>query len=94
MDDKILMDTILRVERMEYSFDTLQKAVSEDPEAVESDPALQALLRGLIWYYEGGQWLKDYETDEKGLLPVGLKRGVLSEDGVYDLLATLDGIVE
>ena len=94
MDDKILMDTILRVERMEYSFDTLQKAVSEDPEAVKSDPALRALLRGLIWYYEGGQWLKDYETDEKGLLPVGLKRGVLSEDGVYDLLAALDGIVE
>ena len=37
-------------------------------------------------YYENGLWRLDYESDEKGLLPAGLKRGVLSQDTLYDLL--------
>ena len=37
-------------------------------------------------YYSSGQWLEDYEADEQGLLPDGLKRGVLSQDALYDLL--------
>lgn len=28
----------------------------------------------------------DYEADEAGLLPADLKRGVLSQDGIDDLL--------
>lgn len=91
MDDGILMQTILRIERMELCFDVLQKAAAEDAASVERDAALQALLRGLKWYYGGGLWLKDYETDEQGLLPADLKRGVLSEDGIYNLLSSLDG---
>jgi ATP-binding cassette subfamily B protein len=43
-------------------------------------------LRILEDYYENGLWRLDYEADEKGLLPRGLKRGVLSEDGLYNLL--------
>ena len=30
--------------------------------------------------------LSDFEADEAGLLPPDLKRGVLSEDGIYNLL--------
>jgi hypothetical protein len=30
--------------------------------------------------------MKDYEDDEAGKLPEDLKRGVLSEDAVYNLL--------
>ena len=37
-------------------------------------------------YYSSGQWFKDYEADEQGLLPDGLKRGILSQDALYDLL--------
>ena len=29
---------------------------------------------------------KDFELDEEGKLPADLKRGVLSEDGIYNLL--------
>ena len=32
------------------------------------------------------QWMKDFEADEAGKLPADLKRGVLSEDAVYDLI--------
>lgn len=30
--------------------------------------------------------LSDFDSDEAGLLPPDLKRGVLSEDGIYKLL--------
>ena len=43
-------------------------------------------LRVLEDYYENGLWRLDYETDERGLLPRSLKRGVLSEDGLYNIL--------
>ena len=37
-------------------------------------------------YYTSGVWRQDFEDDEVGLLPADLKRGVLSEDGIWDLL--------
>ena len=43
-------------------------------------------LTTLEEYYTGKNWKKDYEADEAGKLPADLKRGVLSEDGIYDLL--------
>ena len=43
--------------------------------------------RELREYYENGQWLRDYEADERGELPGDLKRGVLSQDGLWNLLA-------
>ena len=45
-------------------------------------------------YMESGKWRKDFEADEKGKLPAGLKRGVLSEDGLYNLLEDVRGLLE
>jgi hypothetical protein len=50
---------------------------------------LQGYLQELVRYYESGQWLQDYELDEAGRLPRDLKRGVLSQDAVYNFLAGL-----
>ena len=36
--------------------------------------------------------MRDYEADEAGKLPADLKRGVLSEDAVYDLLSDYDAL--
>lgn len=63
-----------RVARYERLFD--EAAVSHDPEK----------LRLLEAYYTSGQWREDYEADERGELPPDLKRGVLSQDALYDLL--------
>ena len=82
--------TIERIRKMERIFDALLSAAKENPEKLKTDPEIAEMLNTLILYYEGGQWLKDYEADEKGLLPENLKRGVLSEDGVYNLIAELD----
>lgn len=41
---------------------------------------------------ENGQWLKDIEADERGMVPSGLPRGLLSEDALYNLLSDRDEI--
>ena len=51
-------------------------------------------LRALEAYYAGPLWRRDFEDDGKGKFPPELKRGVLSEDGVYDLLQGFDEIRE
>ena len=68
------MDIIERVEKYEQLFDAA--TVSRDPEK----------LRLLDEYYTSGEWREDYEADERGELPPELKRGVLSQDALYDLL--------
>ena len=52
----------------------------------EKQDRLAYLMSELRSYYESSEWRKDFEDDEKGLLPNDLHRGVLSEDGLYDLL--------
>ncbi|MBR3424074.1 MAG: DUF4298 domain-containing protein [Clostridia bacterium] len=37
-------------------------------------------------YYGSFEWKIDFQSDEVGILPRDLKRGVLSEDGIYDLV--------
>lgn len=76
-------DLLHRIRRMEGIFDTLLAA---DPGSIPADPSLSAMLAELTAYYESPQWLADYRSDEQGLLPRDLKRGILSEDGIYNLL--------
>ena len=77
-----------RIRQMEYYFDRLREKVASggEPDTLE----LREMLDKLTAYYENGQWLADYCLDEAGGLPPGLKRGVLSQDGLYDLLAGLE----
>lgn len=42
-----------------------------------------------LFFYE-----KDFRDDEKGLLPPDLKRGVLSEDGIWNLLEEVRSLKE
>ncbi len=48
--------------------------------------ALRKKVKALMEYYDSDLWKKDFADDEEGLLPKDLKRGVLSEDGIYNLL--------
>ena len=45
-------------------------------------------------YYDSELWLQDFEADEAGKLPKDLKRGVLSEDAVYDLITDHEHLLE
>lgn len=57
---------------------------SESTAPEEADLAEQ--IRKLDSYYGSPEWKEDLEADEAGLLPADLKRGVLSEDGIYNVL--------
>ena len=56
-------------------------------EALDAFDGIQEDVRELSAYYESDEWRDDFETDEAGHLPKDLKRGVLSEDGIYDVLS-------
>lgn len=86
MEEFVIQEAIERIRKMECCFDVLQAAATQNPAAILEDNSLKELLQGLIRYYENGQWSRDYELDERGYLPQNLKRGVLSQDGIYDLL--------
>ena len=43
-------------------------------------------MRVLTAYMDSGDWLRDYTADEQGRIPKGMKRGVLSQDGLYNLV--------
>ena len=47
---------------------------------------LHSLISELEGYYSSDEWKRDFADDEAGLLPKNLKRGVLSEDGINNLL--------
>ena len=85
---------INRVCRMEGILDKSSKAVRDLQKALDRYLALEEDMRQLELYYTGGQWQRDYDDDEAGKLPGDLKRGVLSEDAVYDLLASRDEVMD
>ena len=80
------MDEIERIAQMEAYMDEAAAALHDLAAALERYAAAEPKLRALEEYYRSGQWLRDYESDCAGHLPPTLKRGVLSQDGLYDLL--------
>ena len=85
-------EAIDRIQEMETCFDMLTTAEQVNPKSILDDPGLKSSLQRLLQYYENGQWLHDYELDEKGLLPQDLKRGVLAQDAVYDFLDRMKNV--
>lgn len=81
-----------RVERMERIYDKLVKLIYEaDTEEITDDlitrfKGFQPRVRELERYYVGPDWKNDYKLDEQGKFPEYFKKGVLSEDGIYNAL--------
>ncbi len=84
------MADINRIKHMEEAFDTSIDAVSSLIEALSKYDGALEKLKEVSDYYGSDEWLEDLETDENGLLPSDLKRGVLSEDGIYNMLEDND----
>lgn len=83
-----LAKAIARIRGMEQLFDTLSAAVEEGHPLADWQDTIDQLSD----YYQNGDWLHDYELDEQHLLLPTLKRGVLSQDGLYNLLNDIDQI--
>lgn len=87
-NETVIQEAIHRVRKMEQLFDEVVEAVQYAPEKLHTQTIRDA-IQTLMNYDETGEWLHDYELDEQHLLPSELKRGVLSQDGLYDLFCTL-----
>ena len=82
----MVMTRIERITHMENLLDKNTEVIHRLEQALEDFAALQPDIAELEAYYTSPQWRKDFEADEAGKLPKDLKRGVLSEDGIWNLL--------
>ena len=78
---------ITRIRRMERRLNSATAAVKRLSSALDKWEAVQEAIADLDKYYGSDVWRQDLADDEAGLLPADLKRGVLSEDGIWNLLA-------
>lgn len=81
------MNQIERITRMENHLNDAWAAAVFLEKALDRCASVQEGLAELEAYYSGGEWMRDFEDDAAGKLPRDLRRGVLSEDAVYNLLA-------
>ena len=79
-------EQIERIKQMEMRMERAAKAVMELSAALDNYKAVQEDIAALQQYYGSEEWKQDFAADEAGLLPAKLKRGVLSEDGIWNLL--------
>lgn len=83
------MDTdqqIKRISLMEQRFVRAEASLSKLAEAFEQYAAVKADFEALDAYYGSDLWRLDFDADEAGKLPKDMPRGVLSEDGLWNLL--------
>ena len=80
------MNQIKRIEKMEEKLDLSNRVIRNLEKALREYNKAQEDIHELATYYSSAEWKKDFEADEKGKLPKDLKRGVISEDGIYNLL--------
>lgn len=80
------MTQIQRITQMEDYLNQSAAVVNALAQALEDYLAIQPQLQALSDYYGSSQWHADRADDEAGRLPSELRRGVLSEDGAYNVL--------
>ena len=79
--------SIERIKQMELRLDKVTATMIELSAALEKYEAVQKDIKVLDEYYVSKEWKKDFADDEAGRLPADLKRGVLSEDAIWNLLS-------
>ena len=80
------MTQIERISKMENILQEAADTLGQFSSFLERYEAIQTKITFLKDYYGSKAWREDFACDAAGLLPPDLRRGVLSEDEVYDLL--------
>ena len=79
-------EQIARIRKMERILNNATAAVKRLTTALDKWEAIREDIIALDEYYGSDLWKQDLIDDEAGRLPADLKRGVLSEDGIWNLL--------
>ena len=75
------------IEEMEKRFDACLDVIEKMEIVLEAYDSIQEEMDILEQYY-AKDWIKDFEIDE--IHPFSCKKGILSEDGLYDLFERYD----
>ncbi|MBQ7625034.1 MAG: DUF4298 domain-containing protein [Clostridia bacterium] len=79
-------EDLTAVSEKEALYNECLSAVKALSAALDDFEGAPEKLKALAAYYESPEWRRHFELDERGAFPKDMPRGVLSEDGVYDLL--------
>ena len=74
-----------RIRQMERHLNRASAAIKRLSAALDKYEEAQEDFAALSDYYGSEDWKQDFADDEAGRLPASLKRGVLSEDGIWNL---------
>ena len=80
-------EQLRRIRKMERHLVRAASALKRLYSAIDKYDEAKADIAALASYYGSNDWKQDFAADEAGLLPKDLKRGVLSEDAVYNLIS-------
>ena len=94
MNEQKIESIISHITEMEEIYDQAQVLLDRSEEDPESLLAFQPQIGKLSEYYGSPEWKEAFTLDEEGRLLPELKRGVLSEDGIYNLLDRNKEILE
>uniref|UniRef100_A0AB33JIS1 DUF4298 domain-containing protein n=2 Tax=unclassified Prevotella TaxID=2638335 RepID=A0AB33JIS1_9BACT len=81
------MEKYRHITEMENILDSHSRKMQELNELLESLKSSKEDYDRLMEYYYSDRRNQDLEDDRNGLIDKNLKRGVLSEDAIYDLMA-------
>ncbi len=82
----ILADVLARIAYYEDKLDRCNDVHAQLQKALEDFDSIQQDVKELERYYSSTEWKNDFACDENGLIPKEIKRGILSEDGIYSML--------
>ena len=88
------MEQAERIRQMEQRLERSAAAVMALSAALDRYEEVKEDISALEAYYGSETWKQDFADDEAELLPPSLKRGVLSEDGIWNLLTDARELVE
>ena len=83
-----------RIAYYEKILDRTADAIRNLEAALDEYEAICPLLQELERYYTGPEWKSDFDADAADTFPQDLKRGVLSEDGIDDVLSDFRDLEE
>lgn len=82
------MSQIERIKTMEEHLDKASAAVKALSDALDLYTEAMESIGTIDDYLCSDEWKQDFDDSEAGLLPKDLKCGVLSEDGIWDVVDT------
>ena len=83
---KLMDEQLQRIRKMERHLNRASAALKRLSSALDKYDEAKEDIAVLSAYYASNDWKQDFADDEAGRLPKNLKRGVLSEDGIWNLL--------